>query len=371
MLKPLNALGKIAGLASSVSFLRRTEYVSSDHTRARGDGPNKDGASKSAADIARLLKRKREDLGDDNPKKMIRDIVKGFNLAYPADVRKGIEDETDLQSVLPMPQEQESWNNPKHPGDRELRLLDSYPITIDFEALPDFGSFIMAKFSQAPVTMSDTYDRRLDAAIFRPIEHSEEKLAKYEAMRIEHRADPNRPLPPKQTFDYEFFLPEDETTAGNAQTMFDVRQRSEHSDSLYTAEREDTGHKHFRFARLRTYEHTGKEQMPDDKFNDVVALSLTDGSQSKHKAAFVYPIGSRLNLQARRAGVNVHVGSALEGEPSCDVVELAVRELNDNEKLDMENARRGYMGQPLIEIEAETETDQQEAVNPDSVVADA
>ncbi|KAB8339038.1 hypothetical protein FH972_021974 [Carpinus fangiana] len=317
--------------ASSVSFLRRTEYVSSEQARARGEAASKDGLARSSAD-PRMLKRKRdEELDENNPKKLIRDIVKSFNLAYPKDAHKGPGASNQIQGAQPNTAERDAWAKPTHPSDRSLTLLDAYPITIDYAALPDYGSYIVAKFVQAPVTMSDTYDRRLDTAIFRPIAHSQEKMDKYEAMRIEHRANPSRPLPPQQTFDYEYFLPENDETAESAQTLLDTSKVDQHSDALYTAENEESGHKHFRFERIRTYEHVGKEAMPDDKFNDVVALALHDGSGGKDKAAYVYPVSSRLNLRARRGDPGNPVGAPFEGDNTCDVVEMGVRELNDEE----------------------------------------
>ena len=76
LLKPLSALGKGAGAAGSVSFLRRTEYTSSQ-------GPQQFSSS-TGKDLLRLRndpKRRRMSMNKDDPLNIIRNVVKGFDIA--------------------------------------------------------------------------------------------------------------------------------------------------------------------------------------------------------------------------------------------------------------------------------------------------
>ena len=83
LLKPLNALGKPASALEQVSFLRRTEYAASSSPQMFASGSSKDILRKN--DQKRATKaREKED-----PINILKNIVKGFDIAYPQDAYTG------------------------------------------------------------------------------------------------------------------------------------------------------------------------------------------------------------------------------------------------------------------------------------------
>ncbi|KAH7361358.1 RNA polymerase II-associated [Pyrenochaeta sp. MPI-SDFR-AT-0127] len=77
LMRPPNALGKLTVNASNASFLRRTEYITSSTA-----GNKSMFESSNSSNTMRLRKKRAKgNVSEDNPIHIMRNIIKGFNLA--------------------------------------------------------------------------------------------------------------------------------------------------------------------------------------------------------------------------------------------------------------------------------------------------
>ena len=211
MLRPLKSLGQPRTETAGVSFLRRTQYTADDAGR-RGIDPS------SARHVAKenARKRKAADASRDEPINILRSIIKSFNIAHPDDAYNGPD---TTENVAPAPitaAEAEAWRNPVHPTKAKLKLLDSYPILPDLNAMTDAGGYMVLKFGGNPANATSRYDDRMDVALLRSIEPTTAVMAEHAEKVLAHQADPeNLPHPGPPKFDYEFFLPEERDSVDN------------------------------------------------------------------------------------------------------------------------------------------------------------
>ncbi|EMC93100.1 hypothetical protein BAUCODRAFT_27377 [Baudoinia panamericana UAMH 10762] len=301
LLKPLSALGKSNASAGAVSFLRRTEYTASSNVQQM--------VSNTSKDMMRLRndpkRRKPNNLDKDDPVNIIRNIVKGFDLAYPSDAYKGDDSTSNIRGAAVTDAEVKAWSNPKHPTKPELQLLDSYPVLPDLEALPTSGYYMVAKFISNPLG-TDGYDQRLDTAILRPVDDPQMQ-AEYQRRLAEW--DPNSGKPqPLPEYEYDYYVPSEVSAVRGIKRKFDVNDTENDDPELYT---DDTPEgRAFKYERLRTYETYNQHGNATDLYNDSVALALHDtegdvgttpgAKQRLEKAAYYYPIIQRTAIRPKR-----------------------------------------------------------------------
>ena len=329
LLKPLGALGK-GGASGAVSFLRRTEYTSSQ-------GPQHLSSS-SSKDLLRLRndpKRRRISLNKEDPVNIVRNIVKGFDVAYPRDAYRGEDSTTSIRGAAISDAEARDWSNPKHPTKPELQLLDSYPILPDLEAMPDLGSYMVMKFITNPVPTGDGYDERLDAGILRPKDNPQ-VVARYEQRKAEWDAASGKPEPLHED-DYDYFLPADATSVQNIKRKLDVNDPENEDEELYTDDGAE-GSRVFKYIRLRTYETYNQHGDPNHFYDDSVALVLHDPEtnvgavpgmkQRLQKGAYFYPVQMRTALRPKRyVGPMAH--SQAQDEERIDEINLTIGQLDE------------------------------------------
>jgi len=333
-------------MSSNVSFLRRTDYISAaDQGRSRQDALSTKDAARNNGDVK---KRKRlEGSRNDDPARLLRTIIKGFDLAYPHDVRQSSgsaeSGAADISS-----EEKTAWNNPRHPAKAKLTLLDSYPVLPDLDAFPDPGSYLVMKFITNPVTASDVYDTRLDVGLLRPLELPPDYLAETEAQRAACEADPSLPRPGPPQYNYEFFLPQDKQLVPSIKTMLDVNDAHNQDSSPHRAESAEAEKRFFRYERVRAYETYQQSADAEDLFGDAVALSLHDAStssgdstnnrrQKAQTAAYVYPIVQRTFIRPRRSTHSTQPANRVE-DAKVDFLEVSIREPDETERMQ----RAGY-----------------------------
>jgi RNA polymerase II-associated factor 1 len=329
-LKPLNALGKGAG--GAVSFLRRTEYTSSQ-------GPQQF-TSSTSKDLLRLrndAKRRRLSANKEDPLNIIRNIVKGFDVAYPKDAYKGEDNTSNIRGAAITDAEIQAWRRPQHPSKPELELLDSYPVLPDLEALPTMASYIVTKFINNPVATGDTYDERLDTAILRPRDDKQAQ-ARYEQKVAEYDPDSFKPRPLPES-DYEYFLPADASSVGGIKRKLDVNDPEKDSEDLYTDEA--AVGPVFKYSRIRTYETYNQHGDPEHFYDDSVALALHDPetevgavpgtAQRLQKGAYFYPVVQRTALRPKRY-VGAAAQSQVNDEERVDEINLEIGDLDEDSR---------------------------------------
>lgn len=340
LLRPINALGKPIASGNAVSFLRRTEYISSKSMVNKGGanplmpGRNANrGKPKSAAN-------------KDDPISILRGIVKSFNLANPQDTYTGEDDQKNLRGAPVTEQEKQAWKNPKHPTKSNVTLLDSYPILPDLDAFPDTGNYMLLKYQTNPSDISTHYDPRLDVALVRPLDRTADEEAAYEERVALAKADPSRPTPLPE-FRYDILIPDNSDSVPAIKRKFDTQDPSNDSPDLYDYENTESGRKAFRYKRLRQYETYQQAGNMDDPWNDSVGLMLNDGGSGRRlkKGAYLYPIVQRTSIRPVRPK---KMGGLAKGQMNDDEemiiggMEVCVRGLNENEEERIDGYRAKY-----------------------------
>lgn len=328
LLKPLSSLSKGAAAGGGVSFLRRTEYTSSH------------GASQmtpAARDRQRMgneMKKRKISTSRDDPIVMIRNIVKGFDIAYPKDAYKGDENETSIRGAAPTEADTYAWQKPKHPTNPDLTLLDNYPVLPDLDALPTAASYVVTKFTGNPVGSANGYDERLDAAILRP-RGDKAAMDKFNYRKADWEETSGKPEPMPED-DYDYFLPIEHAVTRGLKRKLNPDDPDNDDPELYTDEQQ-----YFKYTRLRTYETYQQAADPNHHYDDTIALALHDpeidvgvipGMKKRlAKAAYFYPVLQRTSLRPKR-NVNVlgQVSQQVMDDNRIDELNVTVADADEN-----------------------------------------
>jgi RNA polymerase II-associated factor 1 len=336
LMRPPNALGKSHNQATGTSFLRRTEYITSSTT-----GGSKFESSNSSNTMRVRRKRKLQDTSVDDPLNISRHILKGFNLAYPADAYNGQDSSENIRAAEISAEERQAWNKPKNPKNSNLKLLDSYPLLPDWDATTDTGAYMMFKYMAAPINnpLDPSYDPRLDVALFRPAGQSIKDQDMFIQEKEAQKEDPTAPTPTSR-FHFEFFLPASKDKVHSIQRNFTTNDPTNENEIVFDGEGEDDEgrpRKFFKYDNIRTYE-TSQQVGCEDMYGDVVALAIHDPEKHKEeilrstklqKAAYFYPIIQKTSIRPRRPG---HV-EMVEEQQRVDVIEATGKEPgNESEK---------------------------------------
>lgn len=352
LLKPLNALGKPASASEQVSFLRRTEYAASSSPQMFASGSSKD--------LLRLRndpKRSTKARDKEDPINILKNIVKGFDVAYPKDAYKGEDSAENMRGAPITTEEVKAWANPKHPTNPNAQLLDSYPLLPDLEAIPQMGSYMLMKFTTNPVSVTDKYDTRLDTAIFRPAADPA-KEAIYEQKKEDWDPASDKPKP-LQEYDYDYYLPADEKAVTGIKRKLDINDPDNDDPDLYA---DDVGddQRAFKYPRIRTYETYNQTGDDENVYNDTVAIALHDpetdvgrvpGAKSRlGKGAYFYPISTRLAIKPKR---KTAMASQTGEEEKPDELNLTIRE-PDEEDVGRIRFHQGNLD-PTLQVETTAE----------------
>lgn len=276
-------------------------------------------------------KRKHDEISQDTPARIIRDIEMSFALANGDAQANGEPGAAGATSSTA----RGAWTNPKHPTKPGLKLLDSYPIVPDVEATPDTGSFGIMRYSTNPVAESHTYDERLDVAILRPRDPRPEVMQMWQAQKQEREAKGSRATE-QQPYDYDLFL------AGDKDAVEGIQMIAQDAGA--------DGEQSFEFPRVRTYETVHGELL--EPFEDSIALALVDGERNERdngrglaKGAYFYPIGSRTVVRPARAGW----GHAASGDAVVDMLDVSYRAADEKELKQRSEYSNGMYEAPLVE----------------------
>ena len=324
LLRPLAELGKPALNPAGYSFLRRTEYISTDaKTRAEANAnaakiPGKPSAASKA--------RKAIDASKEDPVSILRSTVKGFDLANPQDTYTGPDTTTNIRGDIPTPAEADAWKRPKHPSKPDVKLFDAYPLKPDLDAVTDSGAYMITKFAGNPTPATEARDIRMDVGLLYP-----------------------RELAPN-TYNYELFLPANEVATKNVMRKLDVTHDACDDPALYTDKAPD-GSGVFKFDFLRTYESGRGSTRRDQQYREI-ALALHDPELDRRsanteyaargnkidpleKGAYYYPVLSKVQLKPRRNKNLVQLGLASQATgdeiQKFDGIRLTVREPDEGE----------------------------------------
>lgn len=303
LLKPLSTLGKAAAASGGASFLRRTEYTASQATQHFTSSTSKD-----LLKLRNDAKRKRPSLNKDDPINIMRNIIKGFDIAHPKDAYTGEDSQTNLRGAQITDAETKAWSNPQHPKNPSLKLLDSYPVLPDLDAIPTTGFYMIMKFEGNPLAKTDQYDHRLDTALMRPVMDEEAEAIYQEKLAAWEESDKTKTEPIRE-YDYDYFIPQDAAAVHGIKRKLNPNDPENDDPELYTDE-VDEGKKAFKFQRLRTYETKSQKGDPREYYNHTLAMALHDpesevgevsGIKKRlQKGAYYYPIVQTTAVRPKR-----------------------------------------------------------------------
>lgn len=333
LLRPIAALGKPKVAEANVSFLRRTEYISSlASKRFEGASP------RALLTKARKPTARQADAAADAPSTIKRKIERSFDVAE---------------------QELKDPKRARHPTKKHLKAVEVTPLIPDLDAFPDSGAYVTIKFLTNPMAgTKNKFDSRLLSSLFRPIDKTEQEEAAYEAAVAAHEQDPISNPKPQNLMNYDFYLGDGAEVGSNFRRKFDVDDPEHEEDALYT----DQASGCFQFNRVRAYE-TAQEIELDHttKYQDEVLLAFNDDENyPRQKAVYYYPVMQKSTIRPQRTKNIARTAGIYEEEQIVDQLDITVDDPTD----EMRDAMKRYREQPLgweqEEEEEEVPTEQPE-----------
>ena len=345
---------------TNVSFLRKTQYMTSQNARAN------DPLMRSTSRSAKANKTKKTAIpavSRDDPTYIKRHIQKGFEIAYPGSATPA---NSTLETLPISASDRDAWRKPTHPSNPKLKPLDFFPLLPDLPAKTDSNSFVSVKFDKPPLPAlpNGKRDNRVDVAILHPARVEE---VEREWKMKKEAYDKNKHLyedPGRLSYDWDFCVPRLEGTRGDKDIVDRIRRKlnvadPRHDDQDLYVNREKG---RFEYERVRTF---AEDSAPMTHGWRYLALSLFDpdslsspssglgtrvGKETysrlkntgQGKAAYYYEIGQRMRLkadrlktlaQARTQGGQAGKMAAVDNEDSVDGIDVLIREPDPDEML--------------------------------------
>ncbi|KAI9833689.1 MAG: hypothetical protein M1826_006780 [Phylliscum demangeonii] len=344
LLRPLAVLRNEPVAVENVSMFRRTAARTAEKAASQ---PAKGTTVRPRLSLPKKRRRRADPSIRENAAFILKTVMRGFDLAYPQSSAAA----ADAAGDGLLEEEREAWKNPQHPTKRHLKLVDSFPILPDLNAVSDSGGYILMTFAKYPVPVSDAYDDRLDCALLRPVELSAAASAARRAGARTRVADPSKPAPSLSAYDYHYFVPQHARSVDRIKQKFAVDDAQRDDPALYDYEDPETGHRCFRYEQARIYETVTTSSQTDRKF-DEIALTIYDParirasstaaeegpSPKKQKAAYYYPIVQKTNVRPRRSNLlmpglgGMYAGGEDDKKEHVNALDVTVRDLNDEER---------------------------------------
>ncbi|KAI0127787.1 RNA polymerase II-associated [Xylariales sp. AK1849] len=342
LLRSIQQLGKPKTGDAAVSFLRRTEYISSQTTKSHQAGP-----LRTSQPTRRPVKRKSPEPDKDSPAYVKRKIDQSF-----ASAEQNLKDRTRV----------------RHPSKRNVKLVEAYPLLPDLEAFPDSGAYVTIKFLTNPVSKKNAYDSRLLNGIFKPIERTENEEAVIRAAQEAHERDPKNNPKPSDSMHYDFYLNDGESSAKKFRQRFDVDNPERDDDGLYANKRDAAG-PCFQFSRVRAYETAHESELDHrSKYDEELILAFHDQDSSLHqKAAYYYPVMQRSQIRPQRTkNIARKIGITDEDEQIIDQLDVVI----DQPTEDIKESTERFKHDPYCLEDAEEEEEEVAATGEEVVHQD-
>lgn len=323
----------------NVSFLRKTQYMTSQNARAndafirpniRTSKPTRR-SSINEPQIAR-----------DDPVNIKRHVQKGFDIANP--------DTATPQSLSAVnPAELSAWRTPTHPDNPRLKPVSFYPILPDLDSSTDANGYISIKFEKPPLPALPNHggrDARIDVALL----HGEADASQEAAWSKKKRAyDENPELyenPGDQPYIWDFSVPRrpGADVVAAVKRKFDIMNPDRDDDSGYEGlyvlgEPRPGADIGIDYVKERSFGAVSTER-PNLEFETLrfMAISLFDsesaGQNSRlanedtavDKAAYYYPIIQRMRIRADRERIRSRGRNSDEADQKWNYLKLTVQD---------------------------------------------
>lgn len=340
---------------ANVSFLRKTQYMTSQNARANDPLMR---STPRSSNPKNMTKSTEPAVSRDDPTYIRRYIQKGFDIAYP----NPLPPTNGTLAGLPVTaSDRDAWRNPTHPSNPKLRPVDFFPLIPDLPAKTDSNSFISVKFDKPPLGAlhNGKRDNRIDVAILHPAKVAEVER-EWKVRKEAHERNPDLYEDPgRLAYDWDCCVPRLEGSKGNRDVVERIRRKLNVADPRRDDEElylnREKGR--FEYERIRTF---AEDSAPMTQGWRYLALSLFDPDSipsssgdekeiysrlkatGQGKAAYYYEIGQRMRLkadrvktlaQARAQGGQAGKMAAVANENSVDGVDVLIREPDEDELL--------------------------------------
>lgn len=282
LLRPLATLGKPQVSGASVSFLRRTEYISNANTSSKASLFHKNPRNANN-NTPRPPKRKSPSPEAGTPAHIRRKIERSFEAAT-----ENLKDKSRV----------------KHPTKRPvgknkgLKVVEAYPVLPDLDAFPDAGTYVTYKFAHPPVSHSKGgYDKRLQNSILKFMGRNETEEQAYQEALHAHLQDPTGHPKPADQNHYELYLAENLSISEKLRAKFDLNNPNRDDESLNPGPVTSDGNPAFSYSWARSYLATiESEGSHDTKYDEEIGFAF----DPETKTAWYYPLMQRNRLEPPR-----------------------------------------------------------------------
>lgn len=311
---------------NNVSFLRRTQYMTSQNARANEvlrsvNARVSKAINKSSAPTAQFAR--------DDKENIVRYIQKGFDIAYPDSVPFN---PPEAKAAPSTDAERDAWRNPVHPDNPRLKPVDYYPLLPDFDAYTDVGGYVSIKFDKPPLpSQHGKRDDRVDVALLSK-EVNEALLPAWQSSKDAFDQNPQRyedPGEPPVLWSY--CVPETPDSAARIRRILNDADPEKDNPALWEGLNEHDAEKRIGYRRTKTYPVNRQEMVNSSRFM-ALALFNPDTTpektrrKSRAKGAYYYPVEQRLRMRADRGKLGRAAQAVDENsnDASFDVITLGV-----------------------------------------------
>jgi hypothetical protein len=329
----------------NVSFLRKTQYMTSQNARAndafirpntRTSKPTRR-SSVAEPQIAR-----------DDPINIKRQIQRGFDTANP--------DTAAPQSLSTIPSaELSAWRTPIHPDNPRLKPVSYYPILPDLDSSTDADGYISIKFDKPPLPALPNHggrDSRIDVALL----HGEADASQEAAWSKKKKAYDEHPdlyeNPGPQPYQWDFCVPRrpGADVVAAVKRKFDVLSPDRDDDKEYEGlyvpgEPNPYADVGIDYIKERSFGAVSTET-PNVEFETLrfMAISLFDsetageysrlgeGATGVDKAAYYYPIIQKMRVRPDREKIRARGRDTGDADEKFNYIKLTVRDPDIAEK---------------------------------------
>jgi RNA polymerase II-associated factor 1 len=330
----------------NVSFLRKTQYMTSQNARANDAfiRPNT-----RTSKPTRRSSINEPQIARDDPINIKRHIQKGFDIAYP--------DTATSQSLSTISSaELSAWRTPIHPDNPRLKPVSYYPILPDLESSTDADGYISMKFDKPPLPALPNHggrDSRIDVALL----HGEADASQEAAWSKKKQAYEENPElydnPGDQPYQWDFCVPRrsgaDVVAAVKRKLniMNPNRDDDRGYEGLYVPgdpkPHADIG---IDYVKERSFGAVSTET-PNVHFETLrfMAVSLFDSESAREyshlgnesaaidRAAYYYPIIQKMRVRADREKIRSRARDTSEAEQKWNYIKLTVQDPDIEEQV--------------------------------------
>lgn len=320
LLRPLSTMGKPTTISSGVSFLRRTEYITSGGNKIEKGNPLLRTSTNRPQKKVDMAKK-------DDPIHILRSVIKSFDLAYPEDAYTGPDGGNNFRGEKVTATEREAWTKPRHPTRPDVKLVDAYPLLPDPDGIPDGGAYAFIKFQGNPSLLHEKKDPRTEIAIMVPQEGKDNGF-----------------------FDY--YIPEKPDSVPKIKRKLDKDDEdAADDDQLYDYTDTAIDRPCFKYKRMRMYEPVSFAEFTTAPWSENVIMALHDSEGPNDRlptAAYIYPVGARALIKPKRTtALNQLVGASLpppeeDDEDVVDELDVYMTDPDEEQMVKIEQVKTKF-----------------------------